>query len=59
MTAIIPFDAARYLDSEQAIAEYLRAAQEDGSTDMLQMAEHDITRARAMAQPDAPPQGHP
>ena len=59
MTAIIPFDAASHLDSEEVIAEYLRAALEDGSPDMLQIAVRDIARARAMAKQPAPPQGEP
>ncbi|MCL6262159.1 addiction module antidote protein [Craterilacuibacter sp. RT1T] len=50
MTQIVPFDAANYLDSEEAIAEYLNAALEDGNPDMLLLAVRDIARARGMAQ---------
>jgi len=50
MTKIVPFDAANYLDSEEAIAEYLNAALEDGNPDMLLLAVRDVARARGMAQ---------
>lgn len=42
------FDAARYLDSEEMIAEYLNAALEDGNTDLLLMTLGDIAKARGM-----------
>jgi len=42
------FDAARYLDSEEMIAEYLNAALEDGSTDLLLMTLGNIAKARGM-----------
>ena len=50
MTKITPFDAANYLDSEEAIAEDLNAALEDGNPDMLLIAVRDVARARGMAQ---------
>lgn len=46
------FDAAEYLDSEEAIAAYLEAAQEESGDDpaVLAMALSDIARARNMSQ---------
>nr|HET9048397.1 addiction module antidote protein [Chiayiivirga sp.] len=46
------FDAAEYLDSEEAIAAYLEAAQEDASDDpgLMVMVLADIARARNMSQ---------
>ncbi|REG52061.1 putative addiction module antidote protein [Paraburkholderia sp. BL6669N2] len=43
------FDASDYLDSEEAIAEYLNAALEDGDADVLLAAIADIAKARGMA----------
>lgn len=45
-----PFDAAKYLDDEQAIADYLTDMLEDGSPGLLAAALGDIARARGMAQ---------
>jgi len=45
-----PFDAADYLDSEAAIAEYLTAALEDPNPDIFLVAVRDVARARGMAQ---------
>jgi probable addiction module antidote protein len=45
-----PFDPARYLDDEQAIADYLTDMLEDGSPGLLAAALGDIARARGMAQ---------
>ncbi|HZX72725.1 MAG TPA: addiction module antidote protein [Rhodanobacter sp.] len=42
------FDPARYLDSEQAIAEYLAAIMEDGNPGLLAAALGDIAKARGM-----------
>lgn len=44
------FDAARYLTSDRAIAEYLTAVLEMDDTDLLLAALGDIARARGMAQ---------
>lgn len=43
------FDAARYLTSDRAIAEYLTAVLETDDTDLLLAALGDIARARGMA----------
>ncbi|PRX36714.1 putative addiction module antidote protein [Paraburkholderia sp. BL18I3N2] len=43
------FDASDYLDSEEAIAEYLNAALEDGDSDVLLAAIADIAKARGIA----------
>jgi probable addiction module antidote protein len=46
------FDAAEYLDNEEAIAAYLEAAQEDslGDPNVMAMVLSDIARARNMSQ---------
>jgi probable addiction module antidote protein len=44
------FDAAEYLDSEEAIAEYLTAMIEDGDSALLAAALGDIARARGMSE---------
>lgn len=44
------FDASRYLDSEEAIAEYLEAILEDNNTPLLAAALGDIARARGMSE---------
>jgi probable addiction module antidote protein len=44
-----PFDAARYLDSEEGIREYLLAACEDGNPDEIAHALGVIARARGMS----------
>lgn len=44
------FDASSYLDSEQAIAEYLTAIIEDGDSALLAAALGDIARARGMTE---------
>ncbi|MDT8442071.1 MAG: putative addiction module antidote protein [Desulfuromonadales bacterium] len=49
-TALIPFDAARYLNDEEAIAEYMTAVLETGDPDLLLLALGDVARARGMAQ---------
>lgn len=48
--AVREFDAARYLDSEEAIAEYLAACLEDFSLDAFLLALGDIAKARGMTQ---------
>lgn len=49
-TALIPFDAARYLNDEDAIAEYMSAVLETDDPDLLLLALSDVARARGMAQ---------
>lgn len=44
------FDAARYLDDDAAIAEYLTAVLETDDSDLLLVALGDVARARGMAQ---------
>lgn len=47
---LLPFDAARYLTDDEAIAEYLTAALETSDPDLLLVALCDVARARGMAQ---------
>jgi probable addiction module antidote protein len=47
---LLPFDAARYLTDDDAVAEYLNAVLETGNSDHLLLALGDIARARGMAQ---------
>ncbi len=47
---LVPFDAARYLTDEVAIAEYMTAVLETEDSDLLLLALSDIARARGMAQ---------
>lgn len=44
------FDAARYLGSEEAIAEYVAAVLEYEDSDLLLLALGDIARAKGIAQ---------
>ena len=44
------FDMAEYLDSEQAIADYLSIVMEDGTPALLVAALGDVARARGMTQ---------
>ncbi len=44
------FDAAKYLDSKEVIAEYLSQILEDGDTDELLAAIGDIAKAKGMSQ---------
>ncbi len=46
---LIPFDAARYLTDDEAIAEYITAALETGDPDLLLLALGDVARARGMS----------
>lgn len=48
-TRLIPFDAARYLTDDEAIAEYVTAALETGNPDLLLLALGDVARARGMS----------
>ncbi len=43
-----PFDAAEYLDSEEAIAEYLSAALEEDDPALFLAALSDVAKARGM-----------
>jgi probable addiction module antidote protein len=47
---LLPFDAARYLTDDAAVAEYMNAVLETGDADLLLMALGDVARARGMAQ---------
>ncbi len=47
---LIPFDAADYLDNEEAISEYLTAVIEADDPDLLLAAIGDIAKARGMSQ---------
>ena len=47
---LLPFDAARYLTDDAAIAEYVSAVLESGNSDLLLLALGDVARARGMAQ---------
>jgi probable addiction module antidote protein len=44
------YDPSRYLDSEEAIAEYLAACLEDFSLDAFLLALGDVAKARGMTQ---------
>ena len=43
------FDAARYLDDDEAIAEYMTAVLEANDPDLLLLALSDVARAKGMA----------
>jgi len=45
---LIPFDPARYLTDDAAIAEYLDAILEEDDLDLLLLALGDVARARGM-----------
>ncbi|MGE0314227.1 MAG: addiction module antidote protein [Lautropia sp.] len=47
---LVPFDAARYLDDDEAIAEYMTAVFEADDPDLLLLALGDVARAKGMAQ---------
>lgn len=47
---LVPFDAARYLDDEAAIAEYMTVVLETEDPDLLLLALSDIARAKGMSQ---------
>ena len=46
----LPFDAARYLTDDAAIAEYMTAVLETDDPDLLLLALGDVARAKGMAQ---------
>lgn len=45
-----PFDVAEYLASDEAVEAYLRAALEDGDSQMVAAALGDVARAKGMTQ---------
>lgn len=47
---LVAFDAARYLDDDEAIAEYMTAVLEVNDPDLLLLALSDVARAKGMAQ---------
>ena len=47
---LLAFDAARYLNDDEAIAEYMTAVLEANEPDLLLMALSDVARAKGMAQ---------
>ena len=47
---LVPFDAARYLNDEGAIAEYMTVVLETEDSDLLLLALSDIARAKGMSQ---------
>lgn len=47
---LVAFDAARYLDDDAAIAQYMTAVLETNDSDLLLMALSDVARAKGMAQ---------
>ena len=47
---LLPFDAARYLTDDAAVAEYVTAVLETDDADLLLLALGDMARARGMAQ---------
>ena len=49
-TELLPFDAARYLTDDAAVAEYMNAVLETDDPDLLLLALGDVARARDMAQ---------
>ena len=49
MARVTKFDASDYLDSDEAIAEYLSAALEDKNPDVFLAAIGDVAKARGMA----------
>lgn len=47
---LVVFDAARYLDDDEAIDEYMTAVLETNDSDLLLLALSDVARARGMGQ---------
>ena len=47
---LLPFDAARYLTDDAAVAEFMTAVLETDDPDLLLLALGDVARARGMAQ---------
>lgn len=50
MSKLAPFDASEYLDSEEAMAEYLAACLEDENPDVFLAALSDVAKAKGMAE---------
>lgn len=46
---LLPFDAARYLTDDKAVAEYMSAVLETGDPELLLAALGDVARAKGMA----------
>lgn len=46
---LVPFDAAKYLSDDEAIAEYMNAVLEAEDLDLLLLALGDVARARGMS----------
>ncbi len=49
-TKLLPFDAARYLTDDAAVAEYMTAILETDDPDLMLSALGDVARARGIAQ---------
>lgn len=47
---LVPFDAARYLDNDETIAESLTVVLEANDPDLLLLAFNDVARAKGIAQ---------
>lgn len=47
---LVEFDAARYLNDDEAVAEYMTAVLETNDPDLLLLALSDVARAKGMAQ---------
>lgn len=47
---LVEFDAARYLNDDEVIAEYMTAVLETNDPDLLLLALSDVARAKGMAQ---------
>jgi len=50
LVKLVAFDAARYLDDTEAVAEYVTAMLETNDPDLLLLALGDVARAKGMAQ---------
>jgi len=48
-SGLLRFDASRYLDSDEMIAEYLTAALEDDDPEVLLLALSEVARAKGMS----------
>lgn len=47
---LLPFDAARYLTDDEAVAEYMTAVLDTEDTELFLLALSDVARAKGMAQ---------
>jgi len=47
---LVAFDAAKYLNDDESIAEYMTAVLETNDADLLLLALSDVARAKGMAQ---------